>query len=66
MVLLGIFRDDRRRVELIVRHFIPDFFGFPRATIAEEEPGEEEEEEEERKSKHSCLIENSLLTLLLF
>lgn len=44
--LPGIFRDDRRRIELVVRHFISDFFCFPRATKAEEEAVDEDEEEE--------------------
>ncbi|XP_054720925.1 paired amphipathic helix protein Sin3b-like [Uloborus diversus] len=43
----AMLRDDRRRIEHLLRTFIPDFFGYPRANVSEEENEEEEEQVEE-------------------
>ncbi|GFT67921.1 paired amphipathic helix protein Sin3a [Nephila pilipes] len=41
--LPGVYRDDRRRIELVIRSFIPDFFCAPRATKIEEDLEMDEE-----------------------
>ncbi|CAL1297521.1 unnamed protein product [Larinioides sclopetarius] len=49
--LPGIYRDDRRRIELVVRYFIPDFFSAPSIKL-------EEDMEVEEEVKDSMEVEN--------
>lgn len=79
ILFIGIYRDDRRRIELVVRHFIPDFFCFPRTTIVEDEAVDEEEEsveeveeenetEEVEESMHHSIfqfLDNVLILILI-
>ncbi|GBM92917.1 Paired amphipathic helix protein Sin3a [Araneus ventricosus] len=49
--LPGVYRDDRRRIELVVRSFIPDFFSAPSIKL-------EEDMEVEEEVKDSMEVEN--------
>lgn len=71
-LFVGIPRDDRRRIELVVRHFIPDYFGFPRVPMPPVEGAADEEEEEMpprndieeiEERKYSCCL---LLSFTIF
>ncbi|XP_055952597.1 paired amphipathic helix protein Sin3b-like isoform X1 [Argiope bruennichi] len=63
--LPGIYRDDRRKIELVIRSFIPDFFSAPSIKLEEDMEAEEvkdsldvENDGEERSAQNSSAGSN--------